>query len=169
VQCPWFDIDREFHKVDNNQTKTHKYLKKIETFHVRPMSKSNQCLYDTVFHRFRELRRNFKGLHRLQCAQYIVRIEGGLKNNPRIFFKYADMKRCASGYPWSIFLGSDCARDSHSIANLFAGFFQSVYVQDYWIPDSNLPTPDDSHKKCPQLKSFSDGLRCQQGTRPRRN
>jgi hypothetical protein len=52
-----------------------------------------------------------------------VRIEVCLKNNPREFFKYADMKRNASGYPSSMFLGSDCARDSQSIANLLAGFF----------------------------------------------
>jgi hypothetical protein len=55
------------------------------------------------------------------------------------------MKRNASSYPLSMFLGSDCARDSQSIANLFAGFFQGVYVQDDWIADSDQPTPDDSH------------------------
>jgi hypothetical protein len=92
-------------------------------------------LYDTAFRRFRDLRRDFKSLHRLKYAQYIVRIESGLKNNPRGFFKYADMKRNASGYLSSMFLGSDCFRDSQSIANLFAVFFQSVYVRDDWIPD----------------------------------
>jgi hypothetical protein len=35
-----------------------------------------------------------------------------------------------------LFVGNDCARDSQSIANLFAGFFQSLYVRDDWIPDS---------------------------------
>jgi hypothetical protein len=71
-----------------------------------------------------------------------------VKDNPRGLFKYADMKRNASGYPSSMFLGSDCARDSQSIANLFAGFFQSVYVRDDWIPDNDLPTPGDGHKMC---------------------
>jgi hypothetical protein len=121
-------------------------LKEFETLYVRPMSESDQCLYDTAFHRFRELRRDFKGLHRLKYAQYIVRIEGGLKNTPRGFFKYADMKHNASGYPSSMFLGSNCAQDSQSIANLFAGFFQSLYVRDDWIPDGDLPTPGEGHK-----------------------
>jgi hypothetical protein len=67
------------------------------------MSESDQCLYDTASRRFRELRRDFKSLQRLKYAQHIVRIEGGLKNNPRGFFKYADMKRIASGYPSSMF------------------------------------------------------------------
>jgi hypothetical protein len=73
-----------------------------------------------------------------------VRIEGGLKNNPRGFFKYADMKRNSSDFPSSMYLVSDCARDSQSIAYLFAR--QSVYVQEDWIPDSDLPTPGDCHK-----------------------
>jgi hypothetical protein len=96
-------------------------LKEFETLHVRPMSELDQCLYDTAFRRFWELRRDFMTLNRLKYAQYIMRIEGGLKNNPRGFFKYADMKRNASGYSSSMFLGNDCARDSQSIANLCAG------------------------------------------------
>jgi hypothetical protein len=100
LKYPWFD--RELYNVDNYKTKSHKYLKKFETLHVRPMSESDQYLNDTAFHRFRELRRDFKSLHRLKYAQYIVRIEGGLKNNPRGCFKY---------------VGNDCARNSQSIAN----------------------------------------------------
>jgi hypothetical protein len=109
VKYPWFD--RDLHNVDNNKTKAHKYLKEIETFHVRPMSESDQCLYDTAFRRFRELRHEFKSIYGLKYAQHIVRIEGGLKNNPRGFFKYAVMKRNASGYPSSMFLGSNCAKE----------------------------------------------------------
>jgi hypothetical protein len=56
------------------------------------------------------------------------------------------MKRNASDYPSSMFLGNDYARDSQSIANVFAGFFQSVYVRDDWIPNSDLPTPGDGNK-----------------------
>jgi hypothetical protein len=41
VKYPWFD--RERHNVDNNRTKAHKYLRKFETLHVRPMSESDQC------------------------------------------------------------------------------------------------------------------------------
>jgi hypothetical protein len=93
LKYPWFD--RELYNVDNYKTKS-------RSLHVRPMSESDQCLNDTAFHRFWELRRDFKSLHRLKYAQYIVRIEGGLKNNPRGCFKY---------------VGNDCARDSQSIAN----------------------------------------------------
>jgi hypothetical protein len=71
VKYHWFD--RELHNVDNNPTKAHKYLREFQTLHVRPMSESDQCLY-TAFRRFRELRRDFKSLHLLKYAQYIVRV-----------------------------------------------------------------------------------------------
>jgi hypothetical protein len=119
------------------------------------MSESDQCLYDTALRRFRELRCDFKSLHRLKYAQYIVHIDAGWKNNPRGFFKYADMKRNENSYSSSMFLGKDCARDSQSIANLFAGFFQSVFVQDDWILYSDLPTPDDRHKMS-AIKVYED-------------
>jgi hypothetical protein len=133
--------------------RAYKYLKEFATIHVCPLSESDQCLYDTAFHRFRELMGDFQSLHRLKYAQYIVRIESGLKNNPRGFFMYADMKRNASGYPSSMFLGSNCAWDSHNIADLFAGFFQCVYVQEDWIPDS------DGHKM-PSIEVSEDEVEC---------
>jgi hypothetical protein len=72
-----------------------------------------------------------------------------------------------------MFLGSDCARDSQSIANLFAVFFQSVYVQDDWIPDGDLPNPSDGHKmsaiKVSEDEVRFSGLGRQQRTRPGRN
>jgi hypothetical protein len=56
------------------------------------------------------------------------------------------MKRNASGYSSSMFLDNDCVRDSQSIAILFPGCFQSVYVRDDWIPDGDQPTPDEGHR-----------------------
>jgi hypothetical protein len=85
------------------------------------------------------------------------------------------MKHNASGYPSSMFLVNDCARDSQSIANLFARFFQSVYVRDDWIPDSNLPTSGNSHKMSAVVVSEDEvkgdflGLDVKKGTRPGRN
>jgi hypothetical protein len=60
------------------------------------MSELDQCLYDTAFRRFWELRRDFKSLHRLKYVQYIVRIEGGLKNDPQGFFKYEASRKLLS-------------------------------------------------------------------------
>jgi hypothetical protein len=68
-------------------------------------------------------------------------------------------KRNARGYPSSMFLGRGCARDSQSIANLFAGFFQSVYVRDDWILDRDLPTPGDGHKMS-AIEVSKDDVEC---------
>jgi hypothetical protein len=100
------------------------------------MSELDQCLYNKALHRFWVLRRGFKSLHRLKYFQYIVRIESSLKNNTQGYFKYADIKRNASGYPSSMFLRGDFARNSQSIVILFTGFFQSVNLWDGWIPEN---------------------------------
>jgi hypothetical protein len=129
VKYPWFD--RELHNVDNDKTKAHKHLKKLKLFiFARCLNRISACTtrLSTVFGNLGAT----LSLHRLQYAQYIMRIEGGLKNKLRGFFKCADMKRNA------IFLENDCARDSQSIGNLFAGFFQSVYLRDDLIQDSDL-------------------------------
>jgi hypothetical protein len=58
-----------------------------------------------------------------------------------------------------MFLGNNCAWDSQNIANLFAGFFQSAYVRDDWIPDSDLPTLGDGHKMS-AIKVSKDEVKC---------
>jgi hypothetical protein len=106
VKC----LHKECCNVDDNKTRE---------YHVRPLSESNQCLYDTAFHRFAELRCDLKSLHRLKSAQYIVRIESGLKNNPWVFFKYTYMKLNAIGGLSSMFMRRLCVRDSKSIENVW--------------------------------------------------
>jgi hypothetical protein len=78
----------------------------------------------------RDLRGAFKGMHRLKYAQYIERVEAGLKSNPRCFFKFANLKRNTSGYPFAMFLGGACERNAQEMADLFGEYFQGVYVRD---------------------------------------
>jgi predicted glycosyltransferase involved in capsule biosynthesis len=66
----------------------------------------------------------------LKYAQYIERIEAGLKSNPRCFFKFANLKRYSSVYPSAMFLGDTCAHNTQEIANLFDEYFQCFYVRD---------------------------------------
>jgi hypothetical protein len=80
-------------------------------------------------------------MHRLKYDQYIKKIESNIKTVPRSFFKFADMKRNTSGYPSTMFLEDQTARDPQEIANLFANFFQSVYVKDD-DPSISMTTPD---------------------------
>jgi hypothetical protein len=94
------------------------------------MGEEIQAQYDTACTRFRDLRCDFKILHRLKYEEYIVKTENNIKTDPRSFFKFTDLKRNSSGYPSTMFLGDQAARDLQEIANLFANFFQSVYIRD---------------------------------------
>jgi hypothetical protein len=64
-------------------------------------------------------------MHRLKYAQYVERVEVGLKSNPRCFFTFANLKRNSSGNPSAMFLGGTCARNAQEIAD-----FEVVYVSD---------------------------------------
>jgi hypothetical protein len=76
------------------------------------------------------MRGAFKVMHHLKYAQYIERVETGLKSNPSCFFKFANLKLAVSGYPSAMFLVGACARYAQQIADLFDEYFQCVYVRD---------------------------------------
>ncbi len=125
---PW--VDRELRNLSNKKNKAHACLKKLSRVSVRPLDKISQANFEIVAGRFCDLRSNFKVIHRIKYNQYIEKIEENIKNDPRSFFRYANFKRNSNGYPSSLFYGSQTARDTLDIANLFAKFFQSVYVED---------------------------------------
>jgi hypothetical protein len=97
----WFD--KELRNLENIRTKSHKYMKGFEKIYIRPMTELQQYEYDAALQRFRDLRGAFKGMHRLKYAQYIERIEAGLKSNPRCLFRFANLKLNSSGYPSAMF------------------------------------------------------------------
>jgi hypothetical protein len=82
------------------------------------MSESVQGHDDTACHRFCDLKKDFKCLHRVKYAQYIERERSGIKTNPRIFFRFADIKKNSTGYPSAMFVGVECARYSQGIADV---------------------------------------------------
>jgi Reverse transcriptase (RNA-dependent DNA polymerase) len=140
ARYPWFD--RELRNLDNTKTKAHKFMKEVAAKFYRPMSSTVKTQYDAASTRYRELRRDFKSLHHIKYEQYIQKIEDNIKTDPRTFFKFADMKRNSCGYPSAMFLNDDAARSPQEIANLFAKFFQSVYVKD---DESFTPLTPPSH------------------------
>jgi hypothetical protein len=79
-------------------------MKRLERIYMPPMTELQQYEYDAASLRFRDLRGAFKGMHCLKYAQYIERIEAGLKSKPSCFFKFANLKRNSSGYPSAMFL-----------------------------------------------------------------
>jgi hypothetical protein len=80
--------------------------------------------------RFQDLRSDFKTLYRMKYDLYIEGIGSGIKSDSRSFFKFANMKWISSGYPPSMFFESQTIRAPEDVVNLFAEFFQSVYVSE---------------------------------------
>jgi hypothetical protein len=116
--------------LDTIRTKSHKYTKELGIVYIRPMTELQLCEYDAATQGFRDLRGSFKGMHRLNYAQYIERVEAGLKSNPRCFSRFANLKRNSRGYPSAMFLGDTYARNAQEIADLLDEYFQGVYVRD---------------------------------------
>jgi hypothetical protein len=49
-----------------------------------------------------------------------------LVSNLSCFFKFANLKQNFSGYPSAMILSDTCARNAHTIADLFGEYFQGV-------------------------------------------
>jgi hypothetical protein len=133
AKYPWFD--RELHNVYNNKTKAHKYWKEFETFHVCPMSESDQCLYETAFRHFWELiRRDFKSLHRItpstSCLLRVVWkiILEDFSSMPSWCVTQAAIRRLCF---WETIVPG-----THRALQIYLlGFFQNVYGRDDWYLD----------------------------------
>jgi hypothetical protein len=77
------------------------------------MTRLQQYEYHAASQRFGDLKK--------RLAQYIERVETGIKSNPRCFFKFSNLKRNSSGYPSAVF---------QEIADLLGEYSQGVYVRD---------------------------------------
>lgn len=120
---PWFD--RELRNIDNQKTKAHKCMKVFDKNYFRPLTEEQQIQFDATVLKFRNLRTNFKNLHRQKHTEYLNKIESELKSNPQSFFQYVNTKRKSSGYPPSMYFNNECAQGPQEIANLFSNFIRN--------------------------------------------
>jgi hypothetical protein len=81
---------------------------------------------DAVCARFKDLRGDFKSRHRMKYDLNIEGIESSIKNIPRSFSKFANMKRNSSGYPSSMFFESQSAGGLEEVVNWFEEFFHTL-------------------------------------------
>jgi hypothetical protein len=80
------------------------------------------------YNKYVELRRNFVNMQNLLHERYLNRIQKNLKHDPRSFFSYVNSKRKSSGYPANMIFKDQASSDVLIICNLFADFFEEVYV-----------------------------------------
>lgn len=109
--------NKELASLKNKRNKDYKKLCKDRRSNanvdVLPFLKSQQ--------RFEE--------YRLELHENFIREQAkNLKHNPKQFWKYINRKRKSSGFPDVMNLDNRTARTDHEKANLFADFFESVYM-----------------------------------------
>lgn len=94
-------------------------------------SSSDYMNYSIVMHKCDTLNRKLYDL-------YLVRVKTKLNSDPRGFFNFVNSKRKVKGFPASLIHGDISKSSDHEIANLFADFFESTYVNS---SDSLLSYP----------------------------
>lgn len=109
---PWFNS--RLSGLKNRKSKAHKKYK------LNPSVVNYEI--------FSALRSQFKILNRFLFNLYIVEIESNIRNNPKCFWSYVDSKRNCRGIPSQMSLNSLTASDPQSITDMFASFFENVYV-----------------------------------------
>lgn len=77
---------------------------------------------------FFSLAEEFNVLNQVVYKAYITRVGDDLKTNPKKFWNLINSKRKSNQLPKCMFFEKSASNDAGK-SNLFADFFQSVYVQ----------------------------------------
>lgn len=72
----------------------------------------------------------FNELNDTLRKQYFDRIQNNIKLDPAEFWKFAKIGNKQSTYPNKMFHGNDTAQSPEEIVQLFANYFESIYVAD---------------------------------------
>ncbi len=79
---------------------------------------------------FRKIRKKLKESIIENYKLYVYEMEKNIKSNVKNFFSFVKSKRAnKNNYPSKMILNEESAEDNISIANLFADFFESSYIE----------------------------------------
>lgn len=93
--------------------------------------------------------KEYHELHDKLCKEDILRRERDIRANPTEFWKYAKANKGSTRYPSLMHYNNDSAESPEAIVNLFAKYFEGVYVRDgvdfdaEMIQHEVLPAADD--------------------------
>lgn len=96
---------------------------------------------------FYAIRNEFENMQRVAYDRYIEKTQELLKADPSKFWKYVNSTKNTTGYPSMMYRGNDRCHTPNGISNLFADFFESVYVSD--VDDGALT-------QCPSVNGRAD-------------
>lgn len=88
------------------------------------------------YQHFSFLRARCKFLSRKCYSNYLTKVSGQLKQNPRYFWRFSEESRKIKGFPKNMFLDHMSGSSTKEMADLFARSFSSVYCK------SQLPIPE---------------------------
>jgi hypothetical protein len=58
------------------------------------------CMCETLKGRFESLREDYRNMHECCYQEYVRCVEAGMKNDPKNFFEFVDMKKKMCGIPF---------------------------------------------------------------------
>ena len=90
---------------------------------------------------FYAIRDEFEKLQQLSYKRFMSKTERDLKADPSKFWSYVNSRKKTSGYPSMMFYADKKAFEPNDVSNLFADFFESVYV----------PETDGEVRQCPSI------------------
>lgn len=94
---------------------------------------------------FEETLKEFKELRDKLYNEHIARIQSNIKSDPAEFWKFARINGGVDKYPNEMSYGEKVGRTTSEIVDLFAEYFESIYVQDeeHWeFDDVYFPHPN---------------------------
>jgi hypothetical protein len=124
---PWFN--RTLMNLQNRRDRASKNYKKCAK-NCEFKNNNNNCIAcSELKKKFVALRNEYRKMHKILYDSYIEQVENELKVNPKRFFEFVNMKKKTAGFPSKMTLNDMSASTPLSICNLFANFFDSVYVE----------------------------------------
>ena len=127
-KLPWYT--KGLKKLKNLRNKNMKLFKSTHSYH-----------YQLLYVRYM---REFNFLNKFLYNQYVLRIEGNIKSNPKSFWHFIQSKRDGSSIPTSTHYNGTQSYTIDDTVNLFADYFKSNYVSDSLVFDNSILNNVDS-------------------------
>lgn len=105
-------------------------LKKLRNKKVKSFKRYQLSKLPSDYSTYCDLRHQFSTAQNLEYKKYITETEINLTKDPAKFWSFVDSKKRSGGFPAVMVYDGISTEDGPSISELFADFFESVYVAD---------------------------------------
>jgi hypothetical protein len=136
VAAPW--DSKCLHSLKNKANSAAKKMKQSER-HCLLNSSVNECECENLKAAFATARSEYQTAFNNAYDNYRIGIEESIKNDPKIFFKYVNLKKNRVGFPSVMNLDDKTASTNEDKCELFADFLRRSYTDDTWIASDSGP------------------------------